>query len=281
MAALTDARDRGTAAPIPPLASTWSTMRRVFEPRLWSYRRTFRASLFSSFGIPVLFLTAMGFGLGGYVDATPDAVLDGLTYLQFLAPGLLAATVMQAASFESTFPILGGLQWNKIFHAMFATPIRPRDVVLGNLAWITVRLTLIATVFAIVIVAFGATRSWLIVLAIPAAVLTGLAFATPIVAFTATQRTPDRFAAIFRFGITPLFLFSGTFFPIDSLPDMLRPIAWLSPLWHGADLCRQLMLGTIGRDPLLAVIHALVLAAIAVIGAAIAFRTVEARLVKG
>jgi lipooligosaccharide transport system permease protein len=269
------------ATPVPPLGSTWSTMRRVFEHRLMSYRRTFRASLFSSFGIPILFLAAMGFGLGGYVDATPDAVLAGLTYLQFLAPGLLAATVMQAGSFESTFPILGGLQWNRIFHAMFATPIRPRDVVLGNLAWIALRLTMVAAIFGLVIVAFGASRSWLIVLAVPAAVLTGLAFSTPIMAFTATQRTPDRFAAMFRFGVTPLFLFSGTFFPIESLPSYLQPIAWLSPLWHGADLCRQLMLGTIGDNPGLALIHASVLIAITVIGTALAFRTVEARLVKG
>jgi lipooligosaccharide transport system permease protein len=281
MAALAGARDGRSAPPIPPLASTWSTMARVFEHRLWSYRRTFRASLFSSFGIPTLFLAAMGFGLGGYVDATPDAVLAGLTYLQFLAPGLLAATVMQSGSFEATFPILGGLQWNKIFHAMVATPIRARDVVLGNIAWIATRLTLVATVFAFVIVLFGASRSWLIVLAVPAAVLTGLAFATPIMAFTATQRTPDRFAAIFRFGVTPLFLFSGTFFPIESLPDFLRPVAWLSPLWHGADLCRQLMLGTVDRDPLLALVHALVLVTLAAVGAIIGFRTVEARLVKG
>jgi lipooligosaccharide transport system permease protein len=100
-------------------------------------------------------------------------------------------------------------------------------------------------------------------------------------AFTATQRTPDRFAAIFRFGITPLFLFSGTFFPIESLPSFLQPVAWLSPLWHGADLCRQLMLGTIGANPLLALIHLAILVTITAIGAALAFRTVEARLVKG
>ena len=146
---------------------------------------------------------------------------------------------MQAGSFEAAFPILGGLQWNKIFHAMFATPIRPRDIALGNIAWIAIRLTMVATIFAIVIVAFGASRSPLIVLAIPAAVLTGLAFATPIMAFTATQRTPDRFAAMFRFGITPLFLFSGTFYPIESLPAFLQPIAWISPLWHGVDACRD------------------------------------------
>jgi lipooligosaccharide transport system permease protein len=281
MASLTRAQERRAAAPIPPLAPAWSTMTRVIEHRALQYRRTFRASLFSSFGIPVLFLTAMGLGLGGYVDQNPDPALAGLTYLQFLAPGLLAATVMQSGSFEAAFPILGGLQWNKIFHAMFATPIRALDVTLGNIVWIALRLTLVAIVFAIVIVAFGASRSPLIVLAIPAAVLTGLSFATPIMAFTATQRTPDKFASLFRFGITPLFLFSGTFYPIESLPELIRPIAWISPLWHGVDLCRSLMLGTVDRDPLLAVIHVAVLVAITVLGAAAASRTVEARLVKG
>ena len=281
MASLTGARDRRATAPIPPLAPAWSTMIRVIEHRALQYRRTFRASLFSSFGIPVLFLTAMGLGLGGYVDQNPDPTLAGLTYLQFLAPGLLAATVMQSGSFEAAFPILGGLQWNKIFHAMYATPIRALDVTLGNIAWICLRLTLVAGVFAIVIVAFGASRSPLIVLAILAAVLTGLSFVTPIMAFTATQRTPDKFASLFRFGITPLFLFSGTFYPIESLPDVIRPIAWISPLWHGVDLCRALMLGTVDRDPLLAVIHVGVLLAITVLGAAAASRTIEARLVKG
>jgi lipooligosaccharide transport system permease protein len=280
MATVTDARGRITA-PVPDLAPTWSTVLRVIEHRALQYRRTFRASLFSSFGIPALFLTAMGLGLGGYVDQNPDPALAGLTYLQFLAPGLLAATVMQTGSFEAAFPILGGLQWNKIFHAMFATPIRALDIALGNVAWIALRLTLVATVFSIVVIGFGASRSPLIVLAIPASVLTGLAFTTPIMAFTATQRTPDRFAAMFRFGITPLFLFSGTFYPIESLPAFLQPVAWISPLWHGVDLCRALMLDTIGRNPLLALIHVVVLVAIAALGTLAAARTIEARLVKG
>jgi lipooligosaccharide transport system permease protein len=281
MATLSDARDRRAAAPVPPVSPTWSTVTRVIEHRLLQYRRTFRASLFSSFGIPILFLTAMGLGLGGYVDQSPDPALAGLTYLQFLAPGLLAATVMQAGSFEAAFPILGGLQWNKIFHAMFATPIRPRDIALGNILWITIRLTMVAAVFSIIVVLFGAARSPLIVLAVPVAVLTGLAFVTPIMAFTATQRKPDRFAAMFRFGITPLFLFSGTFYPVESLPGALQPIAWLSPLWHGVDVCRALMLGTIDRDPVLMLVHLGILAAITVLGAIAAFRTFENRLVKG
>jgi lipooligosaccharide transport system permease protein len=260
-----------------------AVMTRVVEHRARQYRRTFRSSVFSSFLNPVLFLTAMGVGLGTYVDRSGTAAhaLGGLTYLQFLAPGLLAATAMQSAAFEATFPIMGGLVWQRTFHAMYATPISPRDIVLGNVTWIAIRLTAIAASFVIVMTFFGAAASPLILLAIPAAVLTGLAFSTPIAAFAATQRNPEKFNAIFRFGITPLFLFSGTFFPISNLPGMIQPIAWLSPLWHGVELSRALALGTIGHDPVVAVVHVAVLGAIFFVGLGWAFRTVEARLVRG
>jgi lipooligosaccharide transport system permease protein len=121
----------------------------------------------------------------------------------------------------------------------------------------------------------------MLVFAVPAGVLTGLAFATPIVAFAATQRRPDVFSNIFRFGITPLFLLSGTFFPIESLPSWLQPFAWLSPLWHGVALIRGFMLGTIGDDPVLALIHFAVLVAITLAGIYAATRTFNTRLVAG
>jgi lipooligosaccharide transport system permease protein len=258
-------------------------MTRVVELRAMQYRRTFRASIFSSFLNPVLFLAAMGIGLGTYVDQSGSATqaLGGLSYVQFLAPGLLAATAMQSAAFEATFPIMAGLTWQKVFHAMHATPIAASDIIVGNLAWIAIRLASIATIFTIVMTFFGAVASPLILLAIPAAVLTGMAFAAPIAAFSATQRTPEKINAVFRFGITPLFLFSGTFFPISNLPQFLQPIAWLSPLWHGVELSRALALGTIGADPVRAVAHVTILSAIVVAGTWWAFRTVEARLVRG
>jgi lipooligosaccharide transport system permease protein len=256
-----------------------STVSRVFEHRYLQYRRTFRASIFSSFISPVMFLTAMGLGLGGYVSN--GASLGGVPYLVFLAPGLLAATAMQSGSFEATFPIMAGLVWNKIFHAMYATPISPRDIALGNLAWIVARLTLISSIFTFVIVLFGAAQSPLIVLAIPAAVLTGMAFAAPLAAFSATQKNPDKFSAIFRFGITPLFLFSGTFFPISSLPSQLQALAWLTPLYHGVALTRGLSLGTIGADPAAAAIHVLYLVILTSVGAWLLVRTVTARLIRG
>ena len=260
-----------------------AVMTRVVEHRALQYRRTFRASITSTFLNPVLFLLAMGVGLGTYVDRSGAATeaLGGLSYLQFLAPGLLAATTMQAAAFEATFPIMGGLTWMRTFHAMYATPVTPRDIVVGNLTWIALRLTMIAAIFTVVMALFGAAASPLILLGIPAAVLTGMAFAAPIAAFSATQKTPEKFNAVFRFGITPLFLFSGTFFPISNLPELVQPIAWLSPLWHGVELSRALALGTIGEAPGLALVHVLVLAAITAVGAILAFRTVEARLVRG
>jgi lipooligosaccharide transport system permease protein len=261
------------------LARQRSTIGRVFEHRFLQYRRTFRSSIFTSFVSPVLFLTAMGIGLGGYVSN--DAALGGVPYLVFLAPGLLAATAMQSASFEATFPIMGGLVWNKVFHAMYATPISPRDIALGNLAWIVARLTLITTIFTLVIVLFGAAESPLIVFAIPAAVLTGMAFAGPIAAFSATQKTPNKFAAIFRFGITPLFLFSGTFFPISTLPAALQALAWLTPLFHGVALTRGLSLGTIADEPVAAAIHVIYLTTLATVGAWLTIRNIRRRLVRG
>jgi lipooligosaccharide transport system permease protein len=265
-----------------PRGTSWlSGIARVFEYRLLSYRRTFRSSIFNSFVGPALFLAAMGVGLGTYVDASETAALSGVSYLAFLAPGLLAATAMQTASFEATFPIMGGLVWNRVYHAMYATPIRPSDIALGNLAWIAFRVLLVSSVFVLVTALFGAAESPLIVLAIPVAVLTGLAFAGPIAAFSATQRTVEKFNAVFRFGITPLFLFSGTFFPIDSLPAFLQPIAWLTPLYHGVALSRALSLGYAADEPLVMLAHALILFAFAAVGAYAAVRTFERKLVRG
>jgi lipooligosaccharide transport system permease protein len=256
-----------------------SAISRVFEHRFLSYKRTFRASIFSSFLSPVMFLAAMGIGLGSYVS-DPSAI-GGVPYLVFLAPGLLAATAMQSASFEAMFPIIAGLEWNRIFHAMYATPISPRDIALGNLGWMVARLTLITSIFTLVIVLFGAAQSPLIVLAIPAAVLTGMAFAAPIAAFSATQKTPNRFTTIFRFGITPLFLFSGTFFPISSLPPIAQAIAWITPLYQGVALTRALSLGTAADDPLAMLFHVVYLATFAVVGSYVLIRMLERRLVRG
>ena len=256
-------------------------IRHVFEHRWLQYRRSYRATIFSSFLTPVLFLASMGLGLGTYVDGSGNQALGGVSYLAFLAPGLLAAACMQSAAFEAAFPIMAGLEWTRIFHAMQATPISGRDIALGNLAWIGARMLLVATIFTAIMVAFGAAASPLVILAIPVAALTGLAFAAPIAAFSATQRTPERFNALFRFGITPLFLFSGTFYPVESLPVFVQPLAWITPLWHGVSLARGLSLGTIGSDPLMDSVHLAVLLGFVVVGTWFAIRTFNTKLLRG
>ena len=239
---------------------------RVLEHRLLLYRRTWRGSVFNSFLSPVLFLGAMGLGLGGYVDRSGGAALGGVSYLAYLAPGLLAAGAMQTAAGEATFPIVAAIAWVRQYPAMLATPIRIRDIVLGQTAFFALRLFLVSTIFVVVVVALGAARSVEILLAIPAAVLTGVAFAMPIAALAATLRDAAQFSLLFRFGITPLFLFSGTFFPIEQLPELVRPIAWATPLYQGVALTRGLALGTLGPgDALVHVAYLLVVAAVGLV----------------
>jgi lipooligosaccharide transport system permease protein len=164
------------------------------------------------------------------------------------------------------------------YHAMFATPLTPFAIAFGQLAWIATRATLVGSIFLLVILVFGAAATPGIVFAVPVGTLTALAFAGPIAAYMSTQRNTESFNAIWRFGITPLFLFSGTFFPIDQLPEQIRWIAWVFPLWHGVDLARSLALGTAWEDPLLQVVHVVVLTTFAVTGAIAMFVMFRRRL---
>ena len=250
---------------------------RVAERNAAVYRRTWRGTLFMTFLSPILYLATMGLGLGGFVDRN-GTLVEGVSYLTFLAPGLLAAQAMNTASFECTYPVLGMIVWQRTFEGMLVTPLGVRGLLGGLLAWVTVRLTMVATVFLTVIFVFGASRSPAAVAAIPVAVLTGLAFAAPLIAFTATQKNDNGFAAVFRFGVTPLFLFSGTFFPVERLPAFIQPIAWVTPLYHGVELTRGIMLGR--AEPASAVVHLLVLVAFVVGGTVGAGVLLRRRLLK-
>jgi lipooligosaccharide transport system permease protein len=192
---------------------------------------------------PVLYLAAMGVGLGSLVDRHSHLV-GGVPYLDFIAPGLLAATAMQIGANEAMYPVMGAIKWVRTYFAMLATPLRVIDVLRGHLGWIAVRLMAVSAIYLGVVAAFGVIRSPLAILAFPAAVVTGLSFAAPIAAFAATQDDNVGFTSIYRLGLIPLFLFSGTFFPVTELPDWLRPVAYATPLYHGVDLCRGLVLGT-------------------------------------
>jgi len=250
-------------------------IRRSLEYWLVVARRTWRMGVTTSFINPVLFLTAIGLGLGSYVDHGSSSALGGVDYIVFLAPGLLASTAMQSGSLEAMWPVMASLTWTRQYHAMASTPLRVRDIVLGHLSYMALRLVVITTAFLVVATAFGAITSWWAVLAIPAAVLTGMAFAAPIAAYSATRtKEGGAFAALNRFVLIPMFLFSGTFFPVSQLPAWIRPIAYVTPLWHGVQLCRSLALGndTWAAD----VAHALYLVAF-VVGGTLAALTIFRR----
>jgi lipooligosaccharide transport system permease protein len=215
--------------------------------RFWLtvYRRIWRSSIWSSILGPVCYLGAMGFGLGSLVDKHGTASLGGVPYLAFLAPAILASTAMTTGMDESTFPVFGAVKWNKIYIAAQASPLRPADIFRGHMLFMIMRICLNVMIFTVVMCAFGAERSAWVVLALPAAVLTGTAFAAPLAAWAVTVKTENSFAVVFRFGMIPLMLFSGTFFPLSQLPAWLRPLAYATPLWHGVALCRAFSLGRV------------------------------------
>jgi len=196
----------------------------------------------SSILMPLLFLAAMGVGLGGVIDERQTSVA-GLSYLHFVTPGLLAASMMQQASGDSMWPVLGGAKWDRRYYAMIATPLAPTDIQHALLNWVAFRTAVSATGFLVVATLLGGIVSPWGVVAIPAATLCGLAFAALLSAIAITQETDVTLSLLYRLGLMPLFLFSGTFFPVSVLPSGLRPIAWVSPLWHGAELARHATTG--------------------------------------
>ena len=248
---------------------------RLVQRNALVYSRVWHGSVFSSFLQPTLFLLAMGLGLGAMVDAGGARLPGGVRYAEFLAPGLLAAAAMQAAGFESSYPVLGKMTWHRNYEAISATPMRVADLVLGELAWLAVRLTTIAVAFILVMTAFGIPRSWRVLLAVPAVVLTGLAFAAPIMAYAATLKSSSTFNVMFRFVLSPMFLFSGVFFPTNRLPDAIEGAVWFSPLFHGVELVRGVTLGSV---PGTWMIHVGCLLGLLGAGMAMAQRTFRRRL---
>jgi lipooligosaccharide transport system permease protein len=250
---------------------------RTYEFWLTAYRRTWRSTVATSIVNPVFYLGALGIGLGTLVNKS-GSTPDGVEYLAFVAPGVLAATAMQVASNEASWPVLGSIRWTRGYYAMLATPLQIRDVVFGHQAWMATRVVSSCAVYLVVIVAFGGVLSPLGVLAVPACLLIGLAFSAPMAAYAATCENDGAFVVVNRFVIIPMFLFSGTFFPVTQLPAALEWIAYATPLWHGVDLCRSLTLGRVHWP--LALVHVLYLAAWGAAGLAFALHTYRRRLLK-
>ena len=248
---------------------------RVFESSAMRYRRIWRGTVITTFLNPILLLLAMGVGLGSLVDERGGP--GGLPYLTWLAPGLLAAAAMQTAAGDSAYPMMAAIKWIKSYDAALASPIQVHHLVGGHMGWVLIRLGTVSVVFGGVMTAFGATTPVEAFLAIGPAVLTGFAFAGPVTAYTANLQKETGLASLFRFGIVPLFLFSGTFFPIGQLPDWMEPLAFLTPLWHGVELTRW---AALGLEPTVSpLIHIAVLLAFGSVFTVVATRVLKRRLI--
>jgi lipooligosaccharide transport system permease protein len=248
---------------------------RVIEANARFYRRTWRGSVISTFAVPLFTLLAMGGGLGRLVDQ--GAGTGRGSYIGFVAPALLAATAMMTAAGEATYPVVAGIRWTKGYHAAIATPIRPADLVYGLIGFLGMRLIFNLGIYAAIMILLDALEPGPALAALGPAVLTGIAFAAPVAAWCATLDDDRGLSSFFRFGVVPLFLFSGTFFPVDQLPSFLQPIVFLSPLWHGVELARGAA-GVPESPHFVWWLHAGLLVALAVVGLILARQSFTKRL---
>ncbi|MEM8904055.1 MAG: ABC transporter permease [Actinomycetota bacterium] len=251
-------------------------VRAVAAYRFANYRRTWKGTMVGTIVNPIMFLLAIGVGLGSLVEEGTTDTLEGVAYLAFVAPGMLAATAMFTGVNDSTYPVLGSVKWHPTTFAQVATPITPAQAALGHLLWNAIRLLMSVGAFFVVMAIAGAPESWWVLAAVPAAILTGLAFAAPVQAWAVGLESDALFPNVQRFVVLPMFLFSGTFFPTEQLPDAVEPLTVLTPLWHGVELCRSLSLGTATLGGSL--VHVVVLGAVTAAGIVASSRTYERRL---
>lgn len=217
-------------------------------------------------GQPVAYLFAMGVGLATLVDTNSTTVFGGVSYLTFIAPALLISAAVMTAANEFTFPVMDGFKWRRVYYGPHASPLTPEQIAAGQVIAVTIRFVLQSAIYFGVVALFGASPGawgWVSILV---ATLAGLSFGLPLMAYAATVTTDKgQFAMVMRFIVMPLFLFSGTFFPLDTLPLAVRWVGWISPIWHGTELGRVFSYGY-EEAPLLTVVHVVFLVGLAVVG---------------
>ncbi len=216
----------------------------AFRYWLTVYRRTWRGTIVISVANPMLFLLGIGVGLGHLVDQNHSATLGGVSYTAFFAPGLLAASAMQTGFIEGGGRVTAAAGWVGSYRAAATTPLEPAEILAGHLLFIAFRLLTSSALFVAVMAVFGVSAGWWVLAALPAALLTGLAFAAPVAAWAVGLRSTVKIQAVFRFVLMPMYMFSGTFFALDQLPHGVRLVASALPLAQGVALCRSLSLGT-------------------------------------
>ena len=247
----------------------------LIERNIYVYRSGWLIIL-SGFFEPLFYLLSVGLGIGGLVGDVPGPGGQPIPYALFVAPALLASAAMNGAIAESTFNVFSKLNFDRVYDAILTTPLDTGDVALGEITWAVSRATLYALGFIVVIVVLGLVRSPLAILAVPAATLLAFAFAAVGMSATTYLRTWQDFDLI-NLVMLPLFLFSGTFYPVTAYPEPLRILVMASPLWQGTDMIRALVTGVV--DPSI-LWHVVYLGAMGLIGLVIVGRRLDKLLLK-
>ena len=266
----------GAALPLTSLFTLGSRRARfLVERNIYVYRHGWIVIL-SGFFEPLFYLGSIGFGLGALVGTVTGPGGAPIPYQLFVAPALLGSAAMNGAIAEGTFNFFFKLRYNKTFDAILATPLSPGDVAVGELAWALIRGGIYAIAFLIVMAVLGLFASPWVLLSVPAALLVGFAFGGVAMAATSFMRSWQDFDLI-QLVILPLFLFSGTFYPLDAYPEVLRFVVQLTPLYQGVDLLRALAVGHL--EPIL-LVHVAYLAIMGVAGLWVVSRRLDKLLLK-
>jgi len=272
------AEHRAARGGVPARTGSFDGAARLIDYWATVYLRTWKGSVISSFLVPLLYILAMGVLLGGFIKGDPAKLEGATSYLAFVAPGMVAAQAMTTVFGEVTYPVMGMIKWQRIYYSMIASPLTVGDIVFAQLGFVMFRVATVSAVFLAVMSPFGVFSSlWGVVVAFFGQLLIGLAFATPIFALTAVMKDESAFSLVFRLGMIPLFLFSGAFFPITNLSLVMEWFARVTPLWHGVDLTRMLVLGNV--DVSMALVHVAYLGVLAAGGWWLTVRNLQKRLV--
>jgi lipooligosaccharide transport system permease protein len=211
---------------------------RVWQRNFTVYTKLYKSSLALNFVEPVLYLAALGLGLGAFVKE-----IKGIPYINFIAPGIIASSAMFAAAYECTYGTYVRMFYQKTFDAILATPVNIDDLIAGELIWGASKSMLYGTIIIAVISVFGLVSSPLILAVIPVLFFSGLIFAEISIICVAIVPGIDSFNYFYTLFLTPMFLFSGIFFPVDTLPPLVAKIAFFTPLYHLVNVCRSAALG--------------------------------------
>ncbi len=251
---------------------------RVVSGHLVVFRRLWRLNLLSSFVQPMLYLLGLGVGVGALVDRNTGSAetLGGMSYVAFVAPGLIATTAMAVCAAESMWPVMGGLKWRRDYHGIAATPLDASDIVVGHMIWMAMRAGITGAAVAAALAFVDDTRSWGLIPAVLVAMAVGIAFAMPIMAYSVGAELDGGFPAIQRFLIIPLFLFGGAFYPLSQLPVVVQWFARAFPLWHGVVVARGFTTGSVDWDGV--AVHLAYVLMWAGVGTAISRRRLARRL---